>query len=290
MRCYIWTERQRIWEGLPSEAGGPSRMAVEDLKSRIEAALAYGRLSQWQRRFLNDVHARVEKYGPRTRLSEKQWAKLYEIIGSAPPGTNAPSPPQSGKFRSSSRRRPRSLLEREARYLAARFARTLGIALAFIVGALIYSYVKESNITWPSPSAVASRDAGSRVPLTRSQFTITDGDTIRLIGAAKGTRLVGFNAPESIEPRCAVEADLGRRAKARLTELVASARLELKAVPCSCPSGTEGTARCNYGRSCGTLFADGQDVGDVLISEGLAVPFVCSATSCPPTPRPWCAS
>ncbi|MEI9409910.1 thermonuclease family protein [Mesorhizobium salmacidum] len=134
----------------------------------------------------------------------------------------------------------------------------------------------------------ARSETGGRVPLARSQFTITDGDTIRLDGTAKGTRLVGFNAPESIEPRCAVEADLGRRAKARLTELVASAKLELEMIPCSCPVGAEGTDHCNYGRSCGSLFANGQDVGDALISEGLAVPFICGATSCPPTPRPWC--
>jgi hypothetical protein len=25
-----------------------------------------------------------------------------------------------------------------------------------------------------------------------------------------------------------------------------------------------------------------------LIEEGLAVPFVCGATHCPKTPRPWC--
>ena len=25
-----------------------------------------------------------------------------------------------------------------------------------------------------------------------------------------------------------------------------------------------------------------------LIGEGLAVPFKCGTTSCPPTPRPWC--
>src|SRR5207247_2861056 len=30
------------------------------------------------------------------------------------------------------------------------------------------------------------------------------------------------------------------------------------------------------------------DVGAILIEEGLAVPFVCNATRCPPTPRPWC--
>ncbi|MCA0049251.1 thermonuclease family protein [Mesorhizobium sp. B283B1A] len=134
-----------------------------------------------------------------------------------------------------------------------------------------------------------ARSGGSEwVPLARTQFTITDGDTIRLNGAAKGTRLVGFNAPESIEPRCDSERDLGRRAKARLKELVAEAKLELKMVPCSCPAGTEGTDKCNYGRRCGLLFADGRDVGDVLVSEGLAVSFVCGSTSCPPTPRPWC--
>jgi endonuclease YncB( thermonuclease family) len=261
----------------------------EDLKSRIEAALVRGHLSQWQRQFLLDMRDRLAKYGPRVRLSAKQWAKLCEIVGPAPPGNHAPSPSLPGKPKASlQRRRWRSPLEREAKYLAARFARTFGIALAFVVGALLYSYVKDSQLAWPNPPSFASADAGSRVPLQRSQFTITDGDTIRLIGAAKGTRLVGFNAPESIEPRCATEADLGHRAKARLVELADTAQLELKMVPCSCRPGTEGTDRCNHGRSCGSLFADGRDVGDVLIAEGLAVPFVCGSTSCPPTPRPWC--
>ncbi|TPK49601.1 thermonuclease family protein [Mesorhizobium sp. B2-5-4] len=262
----------------------------DDLKSRIEAALVRGYLSQWQRQFLLDMRDRLVKYGPRTRLSAKQWAKLHETIGSVPPSTYAPS--QSRPNRPLTRpRRWRGSVGREARYLAARFTRTFGIALALVLGSLLYSYVvKGAHLTWPSVPSFARSAGEERVPLSRSQFSITDGDTIRLDGHAKGTRLVGFNAPESIEPRCAVEADLGRRAKARLTELVASAKLELRMIPCSCPSGTEGTDRCNYGRSCGSLFANGMDVGDVLISEGLAVPFICGETSCPPTPRPWCTS
>jgi hypothetical protein len=36
------------------------------------------------------------------------------------------------------------------------------------------------------------------------------------------------------------------------------------------------------------LTANGRDVGAILISEGLAVPFVCGATRCPPKPHPWC--
>lgn len=261
-----------------------------DLKLRIEAALVRGRLSQWQRQFLLDMRERLVEYGPRTRLSAKQWSKLYEIIGAAPPSTYSPS--QSSPNRMITHRLPRrwrSPLEREARYLAARFARTFGFALALVAGSLIYSFIAAGgHVTWSSAPSFVRPSEDDRVPLARSQFTVTDGDTIRLAGSAKGTRLVGFNAPESIEPRCDVEGDLGRRAKARLTELVASAKLELEMTPCSCPAGTEGTARCNYGRSCGSLFADGQDVGDVLISEGLAVPFVCGGTSCPPMPRPWC--
>lgn len=32
----------------------------------------------------------------------------------------------------------------------------------------------------------------------------------------------------------------------------------------------------------------GRDVGDILIAEGLAVPFVCGPTRCPKKPHPWC--
>ncbi|RWL50123.1 MAG: thermonuclease family protein [Mesorhizobium sp.] len=262
----------------------------DDLKSRVEAALAQRHLSQWQRQFLLDMRDRMVKYGPRMRLSAKQWGKLYETIGPVPSGTKTLAQSRAQQSLSAPCwriRRWRGPVGREARYLAARFARAFGFALALVVGSLIYSYVvKSGHDIWPSiPSFGKSED---RMPLARTQFTVTDGDTIRLDGAAKGIRLVGFNAPESIEPKCAVEADLGRRAKARLTELAGSAKLELKMVPCSCSPGTEGTDRCNHGRSCGSLFANGQDVGDILISEGLAVPFICGTTSCPPTPRPWC--
>ena len=125
-------------------------------------------------------------------------------------------------------------------------------------------------------------------PISRSQFTVTDGDTIHVHGQPKGTRLVGLNAPEIDHPLCQRERQLGERAKARLNQLLAGAKLDLTIVPCACRPGTEGTDACNYGRSCGVLKADGRDVGQVLISEDLAVPFVCRGTGCPSTPRPWC--
>jgi len=45
--------------------------------------------------------------------------------------------------------------------------------------------------------------------------------------------------------------------------------------PATAAAGTEGTLRCNYGRSCGVLRARGQDVGALLIAEGLARTYVC---------------
>ncbi|MCY1362651.1 hypothetical protein D9M69_493790 [compost metagenome] len=118
-------------------------------------------------------------------------------------------------------------------------------------------------------------------------FTVTDGDTIRLDDGTR-VRLNGFNAPESRDPQCDREAILGNRAKERLEELVATGRTRVSQVPCACKPGTEGTDKCNYGRSCGMLQVNGRDVGQILISEGLAVPFVCGQTRCPKTPRPWC--
>jgi hypothetical protein len=70
-----------------------------------------------------------------------------------------------------------------------------------------------------------------------------------------------------------------------------------------CQDGVSGTecANSNYktlrendgrlrGRDCGTLKSNGRDVGAILIEEKLAAPFICGATSCPKTPRPWCGA
>ncbi len=116
---------------------------------------------------------------------------------------------------------------------------------------------------------------------------VIDGDTIRVYNKKPNVRLVGFNAPET-RNACQGERELGRKAKQRLKELVLGGNLDFEFVACNCPAGTEGTEACNYGRRCGTLKSNGRDVGDILTEEGLAVPFICSGTSCPPTPRPWC--
>lgn len=260
---------------------------ISELKSRIRSTLASGRLNTWQARFLTDMQQRLETYGPHVRLSDKQLSKLREIVGAGTSPGRAVQPFRPSRIHR--RRRSGGLLAREGRWFARRLMRDVSLLAAVLVAVSIASYLRETPWQTVSSFFSAPPPSYSTVSITRDQFSVTDGDTIRLAGDRKGTRLVGFNTPESIEPRCEGERTLGLRAKARLKELVADGSLELQRIPCSCDPGTEGTEACNYGRSCGILRIDGRDVGQILISEGLAVPFRCGTTSCPPTPRPWCS-
>ncbi|BCH23534.1 thermonuclease family protein [Mesorhizobium sp. L-8-3] len=259
---------------------------ISELRSRIRSALASGRLNAWQARFLTDMQQRLETYGPQVRLSVKQLSKLREIVGT---GTSPGRVVQPVRPSRSRRRRRGGVLAREGRWFARRLMRDVSLLAAILVAVSIASYLRETPWQTVSSFFSAAAPSYSTVSITRDQFSVTDGDTIRMAGDRKGTRLVGFNTPESIEPRCEEERTLGLRAKARLKELVANGSLELRRMPCSCDPGTEGTEACNYGRSCAILRIDGRDVGQILISEGLAVSFRCGTTSCPPTPRPWCS-
>jgi endonuclease YncB( thermonuclease family) len=140
-----------------------------------------------------------------------------------------------------------------------------------------------------SRNANAESVRANRYSLSASAIRVIDGDTIGVQGQSANVRLVGFNAPETSSPQCHAELNAGRRATARLNTLVSNAQsIELERVRCACQPGTEGTNRCNFGRQCGVLRVNGADVGRILISESLAVPYICGRTSCPPRPGNWC--
>jgi endonuclease YncB( thermonuclease family) len=145
-----------------------------------------------------------------------------------------------------------------------------------------------SSFLSPNGPTVAQPTSPDR-SLRASDVRIIDGDTINVRGITPNVRLVGFNTPETWRPSCTAERQVGERATARLSQLVRNASsIQFERVACSCRPGTEGTDRCNFGRLCGSLFVDGQDVGRTLIGEGLAVPYRCGRTSCPPRPQAWC--
>lgn len=263
---------------------------INEIKAKVDIALNGGGLNAWQVQFLSDIKNRIEKYGTKTFLSDKQVSKFHEITAARKAHGNFTRPrpirnPRPFRLRTFSLpRRFRLPRKSYAPVAQSRFA----IVLALIVAGILFSLTQNPSVPTESSYLSTVPRSNTAVPITNRQFSVTDGDTIQLSGEARGLRLVGLNAPETFEPKCARERELGNRAKARLKELVKGENLTLIRIACSCAPGTEGTTACNYGRSCGRLLVNGRDVGKVLISEGLAVRFECGPTSCPPTPRPWC--
>ena len=103
-------------------------------------------------------------------------------------------------------------------------------------------------------------DETDTVRVTADQ--IVDGDTVRMDGP--NVRLTGegnapFDTPETYQPQCAREAQLGAQATELLRSLMPGELLIIK-------QGGGG-----FGRDLGVLYgSDGQDVGQTLITAGLA--------------------
>jgi micrococcal nuclease len=98
-----------------------------------------------------------------------------------------------------------------------------------------------------------SCDGGGR------QACVVDGDTFWYRG--QKIRIADINTPETGNPQCTAEAELGARAAARLTQLLNAGAFSL-----------ESTDRTHdrYGRALFTVTRDGESVGTALVREGLA--------------------
>lgn len=251
---------------------------VKSLKHRIDARLAQGNLGQWETQFLSDMRSKLHRYGTRTRMTEKQSARLYGLV--------------SGASWTSSQRRDQGRYPYRRRYRPGFVGwlmfqtRKAAVSVGLVAIAMTLFWVTEQLSPFLSDSVGFHIGlSGSATPVVGS-IRVIDGDTVDVAG--EHFRLIGLNTPETFEPRCSREYALGMRAKERLGELLSTGTPALTKMRCACPPGTEGTDRCNYGRSCGVLTVNGTDVAKTLVGEGLAVAFYCGETSCPPLPRPWC--
>lgn len=93
-----------------------------------------------------------------------------------------------------------------------------------------------------------------------AEIRVWDGDSIRLgtTRQAEAVRIFNIDAPE-IDGRCTYESDLARQAKVRLAEILQGRQVEIL---------RQGADR--YGRTLAAIRVEGHDVGDILVSEGLA--------------------
>ena len=92
--------------------------------------------------------------------------------------------------------------------------------------------------------------------------SVYDGDTLRATVEGQSTRIrvIGLDTPE-LPPhnKCASEKERGYVARDRLRALLSGAEVAI------CPDGQD-----RYGRTLAVVLADGRDVAEVLIDEGLA--------------------
>jgi hypothetical protein len=187
-----------------------------NLRKDIEVALQQQNLTAWQRTFLTDIHARLERSGGQARLSDKQWKKIFEIPGrpsnviALPPLPVATSRPS----RHQTQRLFRPNFGRAGRRLTWRLQ-------SLVTGFLVVAAVAVGQQAFEfGRTQFQSTPASLRASQTQ-EFSVTDGDTVHVVGDATGTRLVGFNTPEKFSPLCSNERQLGERASSRLRQLVA---------------------------------------------------------------------
>lgn len=91
-------------------------------------------------------------------------------------------------------------------------------------------------------------------------WAVKDGDTF--YWGQEEIRLFNVDAPELTRWQCARARDIAIRATARLAELLAAGNIDIRRV---------GVDR--YGRTLAVVSANGHDVGQTLIREGLALPW-----------------
>lgn len=104
-----------------------------------------------------------------------------------------------------------------------------------------------------------------------ANFRVIDGDTVDV--GNERFRLVGYDTPETYRAQCDYELALGRAATARLQDLLNGVQIvELVVLP----------GRDRYGRGLARLVIAQRDVGDTLVSEGLARPYDGGRR------EPWC--
>jgi len=153
------------------------------------------------------------------------------------------------------------------------------IILALLMGFAALPQIVPSFATLSGESGLASSE-GARRTLSRSfpicgggvrRNCVIDGYTFWLDG--EKIRIADINAPEVSSPRCSAEAQLGARATRRLQGLLAAGAFEVEA-----------GARDEdvYGRKLRTLRRNGQSLGAVMVSEGLAHDWLGNK-------RDWCA-
>lgn len=107
------------------------------------------------------------------------------------------------------------------------------------------------------------------------RLRVIDGDTLRL--GRERLRLLDIDAPEINPPRCVAELELGLLARARLAALIAGRQVEIRR-----------HGRDRYRRPLVRLTVGGEDVGAILLEDGLALTWMPGRAAYEARRAHWC--
>lgn len=150
-------------------------------------------------------------------------------------------------------------------------------ALLFLAVAVAASLIGLPTRSFEQPSNLSARNAAST---NAAVFTlcrtgggnncVVDGDTFWFDGTKY--RVADIDAPETHPSRCAREAELGNRATDRLRELLNGGSFGLESLDRDADI---------YGRKLRIVTRNGQSIGRVLVTEGIARAWTGHR-------QPWC--
>jgi endonuclease YncB( thermonuclease family) len=106
---------------------------------------------------------------------------------------------------------------------------------------------------------------------TPHQDCVIDGDTFYL--GTQSIRVADIDTPETHQPQCAYEAQLGAQATQRFLQLLNQGPIEI--------AMWDNRDEDQYGRKLRTVSRNGRSLGAILVSEGLAREWTGSR-------QPWC--
>jgi endonuclease YncB( thermonuclease family) len=213
-----------------------------ELQRAIRLTLVSTLLNDWERNFLRDMQTRLDRYGPRTSLSNKQYRRLMKL-------TRKYEEPKQQDVPRSSTPKNHGLAQRRSRKRVWR--PSFGLALAAIALGIVLIYKGAERFPeyfGPVVAASSSREIVGRVTHVR------DGDTIEVSGVP-----IRFGSLDCAESGTSV----GERATARMRTLVARQTLTCYL-----------NGRTSYDRKIGSCrLQDGRDLGAIMIQESYCSRF-----------------
>ncbi|NKQ71054.1 hypothetical protein C3Y89_11850 [Rhizobium sp. UPM1132] len=169
LRCSLPAWRQKLW-------------IRPEIFDKISNRRCGPNLTNWQRTFLKDIHAQLERSRGQARLSDKQWRKIFELLGRA---TGTSAVPPSPALRNPTRDQKGSRFRQRFRPRRRRLDRGLQrLAVGFL---FCWRHSRWTAGSWSTPSVTLRFAINSSRHVSIRHYS-DDGDSSRALKIRHSTR------------------------------------------------------------------------------------------------------